>query len=226
MIIAFTAHLRSTQRLLTSNSTPVEFFVKVSSPTSSRTRTGGAWIGPPRAPMFSMIEAWEKTAGPETRRREGFEAFYARHHDDQVRRAVVLARTPEAAADAVHEAFVDVYRNWSRLRNPDAYLRRAVVNRCRDDGRRSSSRERLRLRLAAERTTGPAGSEVAAIEDRDGELWRALTELPFNQRAAIVLRYFGGHTEAEIADLLDCSTGSVGPWISRGLTKIRRRLNR
>jgi RNA polymerase sigma factor (sigma-70 family) len=172
-----------------------------------------------------MIETWEKKTVPEEGQDDSFEAFYAQRHRHEMRRAVVLTRTPEAAADAVHEAFVDVYRNWSELRHPHAYLRRAVVSRCRDDGRRASSRERLKLRLAGERATKPAGSEAPAVDGHDDELWQALIELPFNQRAAIVLRYFGGHSEVEIADLLDCSTGSVGPWISRGLTKLRRRLS-
>ncbi len=153
--------------------------------------------------------------------RTDFAAFYAGNHHRQLRRAMVLARTPDAAADAVHEAFVDVYRRWGELRHPVAYLDRAVVNRCRDDGRRASARDRLRTRLTVEpRQAAPA------VEPGDDELWRALAALPYNQRAAIVLRYFGGHTEGEIAELLDCATGSVGPWIRRGLDRIRRNLDR
>jgi RNA polymerase sigma factor (sigma-70 family) len=146
-----------------------------------------------------------------------FAAFYQSHYHDQLRRATVLARTPDAAADAVHEAFVDLYRNWSSVARPEAYLSRAVVNRCRDGGRRASARDRLRLRLIHE----PA--KVAAGPDPfDDQLWSALAALPYNHRAAVVLRYFGGHTEAEIAELLDCAPGSVGPWIRRGLDRIRR----
>lgn len=171
-----------------------------------------------------MIETRWEPSGTAGGRTEDFASFYGRQHAEQLRRAMALSRTPEGAADAVHEAFVDVYRNWSRLQNPDAYLRRAVVNRCRDDGRRTSSRDRLRLRLLRE--PAPKPEATLAPTDRDDELWAALAALPFNQRAAIVLRYFAGHTEAEIADLLDCSTGSVGPWISRGLERIRRNLER
>lgn len=148
-----------------------------------------------------------------------FAAFYHDNHALQLRRAAVLARTAEAAADAVHEAFVDVYRRWPELTNPQAYLSRAVVNRCRDGGRRAGTQERLRLRLLREPT-----HNVAETPGLDPELWDALVQLPFNQRAAIVLRYFGGHTESEIAELLDCSTGSVGPWISRGLATLRKAL--
>ncbi len=156
---------------------------------------------------------------------EAFAAFYADQHLPQLRRATALARTREGAADAVHEAFVDVYRHWGRLENPGAYLNRAVVNRCRDDGRRASSRDRVKLKLIRNTDTRTAAAHDATPVIADDELWQALAALPFNQRAAIVLRHFAGHSEAEIAELLDCSTGSVGPWISRGLNKIRRSIS-
>jgi RNA polymerase sigma factor (sigma-70 family) len=52
----------------------------------------------------------------------------------------------------------------------------------------------------------------------------ALASLPFNQRAALVLRYFEGQSTAQIAATLDCAPGSVGPWIDRGLGKLRKAL--
>ncbi len=149
-----------------------------------------------------------------------FASFYHAHFPAQLRRAAVLARTADEAADAVQQAFVDVYRRWTDLSYPDRYLTRAVVNRCRDGGRRASARDRLRLRLVRE--PAPVVTEVPLADE---ELWVALNDLPFNQRAAIVLRYYGGHTEAEIADLLDCSAGSVGPWITRGLARLRKVLS-
>ncbi len=179
--------------------------------------------------MFTMIDTNRPSPGllgaVEGSGEEAFAAFYAAHHLPQLRRATTLARTTEAAADAVHEAFVDVYRNWHRLDNPAAYLNRAVVNRCRDDGRRTSARDRVRLKLIRQTTLDSAEANRLDPVIADDELWQALIDLPFNQRAAIVLRYFAGYSETEIAELLDCSTGSVGPWITRGLNKIRRSLN-
>jgi len=55
-------------------------------------------------------------------------------------------------------------------------------------------------------------------------LFDVLARLPFNQRAAIVMRYFAGMTEREIADALDTSPGSIGPWIHRALTTMRKEL--
>lgn len=148
----------------------------------------------------------------------GFEELYEREYPVQLRRAMVLAATPDAAADAVHEAFVEVFRRWDDLTSPAGYLSRAVVNRCRDTGRRAGSRQRLHRRVLAERRL-----PVEPVE-YDDELWQALCALPFNQRAAIALRYYDGYSEAEIAGLLDCAQGSVGPWIRRGLDRLRRTL--
>ena len=51
-----------------------------------------------------------------------------------------------------------------------------------------------------------------------------LDELSFNQRAAVVLRYYGGLSTVEIAQALNCAPGSVGPWINRALKKMRKAL--
>jgi DNA-directed RNA polymerase specialized sigma24 family protein len=51
-----------------------------------------------------------------------------------------------------------------------------------------------------------------------------LDVLPFEQRAVIVLRFYAGLGNAEIAHALRCPTGSVGPWIDRALTRLRKEL--
>jgi RNA polymerase sigma factor (sigma-70 family) len=51
-----------------------------------------------------------------------------------------------------------------------------------------------------------------------------LATLPFRHRAAVVLRYYGDMSTAEIAAALDCAPGSVGPWIDRALKKLRKAL--
>ena len=116
----------------------------------------------------------------------------------------------EAAHDVVHDAFVEVFRRWDRLDAPGPYLSTAVLNRCRDQARRSSTAQR-KLPLLVDRG-GP----------EDEHLWDALQALPFNHRAAVVLRYYHQLPEREIADLLGCRPGSVGPWIQRGLRALRK----
>ena len=55
-------------------------------------------------------------------------------------------------------------------------------------------------------------------------LWDAVQRLPFNQRAAIMLRCYHRITEQEIAAALGCRSGSVGPWLHRGLRRLREEL--
>jgi RNA polymerase sigma factor (sigma-70 family) len=142
-----------------------------------------------------------------------FAAFYRRELDGQVRRAALLLGSESVANDAVHDAFVALYRKWGDIAEPGPYLNRSVLNRCRDSGRRDA-----RKRNAIHRTCGDS-----APPDHD-VLWDVLSKLPFNQRAAIVLRFYAGMTESEIAASLDCAQGSVGPWISRALATMRKEL--
>lgn len=143
-----------------------------------------------------------------------FERFYATEVARQVRGATLILGSRQAAEDAVHDAFVEVLRRWDRgLDDPGPYLQRAVVNRCRDVLRRRAVALRHRTLLRLE--------DVPPV---DAPLYDALARLPFKQRAAIVLRFYGGLTEAEIADRLGSAPGSVGPWIRRGLDHLARQL--
>lgn len=149
---------------------------------------------------------------------DAFAAFYRAELDGQVRRAYLLLGSDEQANDVVHDAFVAVYRRWGRLREPGPYLNRAVLNRCRDVGRRRGRDQRLLPRLVGVPAGAAVGTESAA------DLDDVLARLPFNQRAAVVLRYFGQLTTAEIAAALGCRPGSVGPWIHRALLQMREEL--
>lgn len=149
---------------------------------------------------------------PDDGRRAAFTALYERELSVQVRRATLLCGSPEVAHDLVHDAFVEVYRRWGALTEPAPYLATAVVNRCRDHARRAAARDR-RLPLLL-----PRG------DPEDEVLWDALQALPFHHRAAVVLRFYHQLPEREIALLLDCRPGSVGPWIQRGLRTLRKAL--
>ena len=151
---------------------------------------------------------------PVTRDDSAFAELYATELQSQVRRAALLTGDSELAHDLVHDAFVELYRRWHTLDQPGAYLAVAVLNRCRDHGRRQSVARR-RLPLMADRHVPSTDHEF---------LLDALQQLPFNHRAALVLRYYHALTEAEIAVQLACRPGSVGPWISRGLKQLRKAL--
>lgn len=141
-----------------------------------------------------------------------FASFYRAELPGQVRRAFLMLGDNDQANDVVNEAMVAVYRNWSILETPGAYLNRAVLNGCRDSGRRRTTSVRLLHRLARRDSTV---AEADVLSD-------VLATLPFNHRAAVVLRYYAGYTTDEIADALGCAPGSVGPWIDRGLTAMRK----
>lgn len=144
-----------------------------------------------------------------------FRAFYEREHDVQVRRAFLMTGSNDQANDVVHDAMVGVFERWGQLDNPGGYLNKSVINGCRDVARRSSSRRGL---VHALRPISNDEPDHPILDD-------AIAGLPFNQRAALVLRFYGGWTADEIAKTLDCSSNSVGPWITRALNTLRKELS-
>ena len=143
-----------------------------------------------------------------------FGDFYRSELDGQVRRAVLLLGSNDLANDVVHDAFIEVYRRWDVLDEPGPYLNVAVLNRCRGVHRQRSRQRRLLPKLTAPESPASVGEHLDDV----------LAELPFNQRAAVVLRFYAGLTTDEIAAELGCAPGSVGPWINRALTKMRKAL--
>lgn len=147
-------------------------------------------------------------------RSAGFDRFYDVEFPVQVRRAFLLLGSNDLANDVVQEAMLGVYRRWGTLSRPAGYLSRSVLNGCRDVGRRRKRDVALRRRLVPV-AEGPGPGEV--LDD-------VLRGLPFNQRAAVVLRFYAAMTNDEIAAALGCSSGSIGPWIDRALDKMRKAL--
>jgi RNA polymerase sigma-70 factor (sigma-E family) len=137
------------------------------------------------------------------------------------RLAALLLDDPGACEEVVQEAFVCLHARWSRLDDPTkalAYLRRTVVN---------LSRSRLRRRFVVRRhpaAPDPQGGDafdgaVAALEA--AAVVRALRGLQRRQREVLVLRYYAGLNEAEIAATLGVSAGSVKAYASRGLAALK-----
>lgn len=143
-----------------------------------------------------------------------FTDFYRAEVDGQVRRAALLLGSNDAANDVVHDALTSMYKRWSSIAAPGPYLNRAVLNACRDLGRHRTVARRADRRLGASEAQPP-----------DDELFDLVAALPFNQRAAVVLRFYGRMTENDIADVLGCPPGSVGPWIKRALDTMRKELS-
>ncbi|HJQ00597.1 MAG TPA: SigE family RNA polymerase sigma factor [Jatrophihabitans sp.] len=145
---------------------------------------------------------------------------YARQHTGQLLRlATVLADDRGTAEDVVQEVLIRAHRNWpkiSKLSYPHAYLRRMVVNES-ISWRRKWGHVQAVPDLELERST--AGHE-GRHADRD-ELLAQLRILGPKVRAAIVLRYFEGLSDAEIAESLHCQQVTVRGYIYRGLKALR-----
>ena len=105
----------------------------------------------------------------------------------------------------MHDAFIALYRRWDTLDEPGPYLHTTVLNGCRGIHRQRSRQRRLLPRFVEH-------GDPASVDEYLDDL---LAELPFHQRAAVVLRFYGGLTTEEIARELGCAAGSVGPWINR-----------
>jgi len=149
-----------------------------------------------------------------------FRDFAAARLPALLRFAHLLTGERTSAEDLVQNALTRTALSWSRIRrqdDPEGYVRRTMVNLQTNVWRR---------RLWREAPTGeppevmdPRSAE-AAYDDRD-RMWRALATLPPRQRAVLVLRYYSDLSEAEIAETLGCSRGTVKSQAAKALGKLR-----
>ena len=147
-------------------------------------------------------------------------ALYQQHWAGLVRLAVLMVDDRQAAEDVVQEAFAELYRRWP-LRGPDAalaYLRTAVLNRSRSVLRR---RKVARLYIPPHEAPNASAESAAVLSEERTQVQRALQGLPRRMREVLVLRYYLDLGEAQIADALDISPGSVKTHASRGLAALR-----
>ena len=148
-----------------------------------------------------------------------FERFYRSSYPGAVRLAWLLTHDASLCEDVAQDAFARVHERFAGLERPEAYLRVAIVNGCRERRRRGERAER-RLRLAH-----PRGEE-ASVDGPSGGLVDVLARLPERQRAAIVLRYWADLPEAEIAEVLGIRPPTVRTLVARGLERLRKELPR
>ena len=154
------------------------------------------------------------TSPPEPRSGE-FDAFYRREYLQALRLAWLLTGSRAAAEDVVHDAMTSVYGAFERIDAPSAYLRRSVINTSRT-WQRNERRQRERVALLDHAQSAPGDGDAALLE--------AIGALPYRQRVVIVTRYWGGWSEAEIAQALGCRPGTVKSLASRALNHLRREL--
>ncbi|MFE2988286.1 SigE family RNA polymerase sigma factor [Streptomyces sp. NPDC059262] len=124
------------------------------------------------------------------------------------------------AEDLLQSALFSTYRAWDRISDKAAvggYLRRTMTNLHISAWRRRKLNEYPTEELpeTAGDTDAMRGTELRAV------LWQALARLPETQRTMLVLRYYEGRTDPEIADILDISVGTVKSSIWRSLRRLR-----
>ncbi|OEJ25327.1 RNA polymerase [Streptomyces agglomeratus] len=124
------------------------------------------------------------------------------------------------AEDLLQSALFSTYRAWDRISDKAAvggYLRRTMTNLHISAWRRRKLNEYPTEELpeTATDTDAMRGTELRAV------LWQALARLPELQRTMLVLRYYEGRTDPEIADILDISVGTVKSSIWRSLRRLR-----
>jgi RNA polymerase sigma-70 factor (sigma-E family) len=147
------------------------------------------------------------------------------HHGELVRLAVLMVGDLPSAEDVVQDVYASLHRRWSQSAAPDEvlpYVRAAVLNGC-----RSVLRRRVLARRAGAAhendNARSAESEVILSEDRR-EVLAALARLPRRRREVLVLRYYLGLSEAEIAAVLGIRPGTVKSTAARGLAALARDL--
>jgi RNA polymerase sigma-70 factor (sigma-E family) len=145
----------------------------------------------------------------------GFEEFVAARSSRLLRTAYLLTRDHGLAEDLLQTALTRAYLAWSRIEgDPEPYVRRILVNTFASWWRRKWNAEQPTAEL-------PDAGRHDERAGESGDLWDALGRLPRRQRAVVVLRYFEDLTEAQTAELLGISVGTVKSQTSKALAKLR-----
>lgn len=156
-----------------------------------------------------------------SRTREEFDHFVEEAGGPLMRTVYLIVRDAAMAEDIVQETMLRVARRWPRvrrMRHRTAYARRIAVNLALDE-RRLQGRERPTSELLEPEPT--EANHDDRVEQRL-DLMTALSALSPRARAVIVLRYYGDLSEAQVAETLGCSVGTVKTTAWRALETLRK----
>ena len=165
-----------------------------------------------------------RTGAADPDRRERLRELYELHYRDLVRLACLLLDRTEAAEEVVQDAFVKLYGALDRIEDRDAtpaYLRSMVMNGARSKLRR---RQVVRRHPPTPEPHGEPADAATLLHEDQREVIEVLRTLPTRQRECLVLRYYGGCSEAEIAETLGIARGTVKSSISRAMATMAERL--
>ena len=156
-----------------------------------------------------------------------FSDYVAARQHVLLRTAYVLTGELAGAEDLLQTALAKAYLSWSRIRDPraaDAYVRKIMVNEHTSWWRRAWRKREYATAELPDQPAGPGRDDhPGALEERDA-MWALVQTLAPRQRAAVVLRYYEDLSEAETAEVLGCSVGTVKSQTSRALARLREQL--
>lgn len=153
-----------------------------------------------------------------------FETLTATHHPRLFRVAHGILGDPHLAEDATQQAFLDIWRNIPRLRDPakfEGWSYRLLVHACYAEARRRPDWVGYGdVPLGGEPT---AGESYSSVHERD-RLERAFEHLSMDHRSVIVLRYLLDLTPERIADILGIPRRTVYSRLKRAMPALRAAL--
>jgi RNA polymerase sigma-70 factor (sigma-E family) len=156
--------------------------------------------------------------------RQQVAALYQAHALGLVKLAVLMVGDQLTAEDVVQDAFLGLYRRWPALQDQEkalSYLHSSVLNGCRMIYRSKYRRDRISLEDPGHAESAEA---TAMLGEAHREVLAALRRLPARQREAVVLRYYLDMTEAQTAQAMGVSRGTVKSATSRGIAALTRML--
>jgi len=168
---------------------------------------GGIYVG---------VEAF---AGMEDTQRalvSAFEDIYRSNRDWAVQLAWLLSHDESVAEDVAQDAFIALFQVFEDVEAPAAYLRRCVVNGV-NQRARSGKRERRRNELVITGQLQVADGPTGGVAD-------LIATLPLDQRTAVVLRYWGGLRDREIAEAMGIRASTARSLLSRASARLRKEL--
>ena len=155
-----------------------------------------------------------------------FEQFVAAQLPALLRYATMLAGERDLAQDVVQDALIRANARWRRIAamdRPEQYVRRMITTEYLSWRRRHARRAAVLTRWAVALTPGAVVDHADNTAARSA-LNQQLATLPPRQRAVLILDYYEGHTDPEIAAILGCSPASVRVYRSRALAALRANL--
>ncbi len=152
--------------------------------------------------------------------RLAFEDFYRADYRNVLGLAFVLTGNRYVAEETAQEAFTAAYRKWSTIAaydSPGAWVRRVTCNQAASVVRRRMREAKALLRLSKRTASEP-------LDNASEDFWDVVRRLPARQAQVTALKYLEDLSVAQIADVLDCSEGSVKTHLSRARLAVARDL--